>query len=372
MSNELKQRAREVCEALAALDGGKKPGTGVHGQAIGCEPWVIRTNGYGLQCLHDAQELLHELLDPFDQRAPVVSDQVVEEPKGDTGNAEADRLINRLMSSDPDFDDCAAAATFIRRIVSVPAAGDDFPLPAHQYCLNSAVPMAGYTEQQLLQHRRDYHAHMLRKMGSDAEDIDTLEFQELLANYADARTKNMYSASFDRVRAAFIAHINAKLAQARAAGSEDASLRTDEATRLRRVVNLLDLQGQLPGADDRLRDCLFSVLGLMARKIEEGRAADAEQDGQVEQVVPAGWLFYTSDFSTVASGRAEKGSVTLMRDAAGRAEFHALATEGEKDAFQLYVNGTGSSLREAIANAVANIAAAPSADDPAKDQKGGA
>lgn len=36
---------------------------------------------------------------------------------GDTGNAEADRIIDRLMSSDPDFDDCFDAAVFIRRIV---------------------------------------------------------------------------------------------------------------------------------------------------------------------------------------------------------------------------------------------------------------
>jgi len=36
---------------------------------------------------------------------------------GDTGNEEADRIISRLMSSDPEFDDCADAASFIRRIV---------------------------------------------------------------------------------------------------------------------------------------------------------------------------------------------------------------------------------------------------------------
>jgi hypothetical protein len=36
----------------------------------------------------------------------------------DTGNPEADRLIGRLMSSDPDFDDCAAAAQLIRLLAS--------------------------------------------------------------------------------------------------------------------------------------------------------------------------------------------------------------------------------------------------------------
>jgi hypothetical protein len=36
----------------------------------------------------------------------------------DTGNAEADRIINRLSSSDPDFDDCVDAAAFIRKLVT--------------------------------------------------------------------------------------------------------------------------------------------------------------------------------------------------------------------------------------------------------------
>jgi hypothetical protein len=36
---------------------------------------------------------------------------------GDTGNADADRVIGRLMSSDPNFDDCESAAILIRRLV---------------------------------------------------------------------------------------------------------------------------------------------------------------------------------------------------------------------------------------------------------------
>jgi hypothetical protein len=36
---------------------------------------------------------------------------------GDTGNAEADRVLDRLASSDPDFDDCTAAAVLIRKLV---------------------------------------------------------------------------------------------------------------------------------------------------------------------------------------------------------------------------------------------------------------
>ena len=44
------------------------------------------------------------------------------EPTGDTGNAEANRLIDRLMSSDPDFDDCKAAAALIRKLAAAPHA----------------------------------------------------------------------------------------------------------------------------------------------------------------------------------------------------------------------------------------------------------
>ncbi len=39
------------------------------------------------------------------------------EVKPDTGHAEADRVIGRLASSDPDFDDCTDAAVLIRQLV---------------------------------------------------------------------------------------------------------------------------------------------------------------------------------------------------------------------------------------------------------------
>lgn len=52
------------------------------------------------------------------------------------------------------------------------------------------------------------------------------------------------------------------------AAPTDASLYADEATRLRHVVTLLGIQHQVPGNDAALRDCLFSVLGLIARKLE--------------------------------------------------------------------------------------------------------
>jgi hypothetical protein len=39
------------------------------------------------------------------------------EPVADTGNPEADRVISRLMSSDPEFQDCSDAALLIRKLV---------------------------------------------------------------------------------------------------------------------------------------------------------------------------------------------------------------------------------------------------------------
>jgi hypothetical protein len=49
------------------------------------------------------RELLEEDI-PFDEDGFVYS-----------GNAEADKLINALFSSDPDFEDCARAAAYIWR-----------------------------------------------------------------------------------------------------------------------------------------------------------------------------------------------------------------------------------------------------------------
>lgn len=49
--------------------------------------------------------------------AVTAQQEPVAEPAGDTGNQEADKIINRLMSDDPDFDDCIEAAAFIRKLV---------------------------------------------------------------------------------------------------------------------------------------------------------------------------------------------------------------------------------------------------------------
>jgi len=56
--------------------------------------------------------------------AVVLDDERATQP--DTGNAEADRIINRLSSSDPDFDDCVDAAAFIRKLVAEHKGPDGF------------------------------------------------------------------------------------------------------------------------------------------------------------------------------------------------------------------------------------------------------
>jgi hypothetical protein len=87
------------------------------------------------------------------------------EVAGDTGNAEADRLINRLMSSDPDFDDCADAAAFIRRAaLATRTAG-------------SATPVAP-----------QFKDHNIRQLVNDLRDI-ALKFhdtQQLRARISSA------------------------------------------------------------------------------------------------------------------------------------------------------------------------------------------
>lgn len=48
--------------------------------------------------------------------APVADSAMAKD--ADTGHKEADRIVNRLMSSDPQFDDCSDAADLIRKLVA--------------------------------------------------------------------------------------------------------------------------------------------------------------------------------------------------------------------------------------------------------------
>ena len=85
----------------------------------------------------------------------------------------------------------------------------------------------------------------------------------------------------DAIHDAFLEASKSKPAAQQAAAPEDVDLRKDEATRLRRVVRAMGIDHQVPGNDARLRDCLFSVLGIIAGKLESAPGtpeAPADQD----------------------------------------------------------------------------------------------
>lgn len=75
-----------------------------------------------------------------------------------------------------------------------------------------------------------------------------------------------------------IADLRAALAVRDAAPMDD-----DEVARLRRVVRLLGMEREVPEDDASLRGCLFSVLGMIARKLES-RAALAQPAAPVVDV----------------------------------------------------------------------------------------
>lgn len=71
-----------------------------------------------------------------------------------------------------------------------------------------------------------------------------------------------------------------------------------------------------------------------------------------DEQMPAGWVFYTSDFSMRAAGKSVKGNVLLVRNEAGRKWW--LGLEGNRDSNDfppLYVNAEGETFEQAIANA---------------------
>ena len=110
---------------------------------------------------------------------PAALAQAGEYPAG-TGNPEADRIIQRLASSDPDFDDCADATALIFKLVAEHKGPDGYAtwkdvavaervrrveverirgevepleLPRHRFCLNSNPVMPGYTAEEMLAYR---------------------------------------------------------------------------------------------------------------------------------------------------------------------------------------------------------------------------
>lgn len=66
--------------------------------------------------------------------------------------------------------------------------------------------------------------------------------------------------------------------------------------------------------------------------------------------IPHGWRFYTADFSI--DGR--KGVAMLTRDAAGKERWHRLDKAGQ-DNIPLYLSGYGSTINEAIDDAIRYI-----------------
>lgn len=72
---------------------------------------------------------------------------------------------------------------------------------------------------------------------------------------------------------------------------------------------------------------------------------------------PDGWEVNTADFSLLASGRSKTGTVTLIRDEAGRAAWHALDEAG-REAVALYISGEGASISEALVDAYGKAHAA--------------
>ena len=94
-------------------------------------------------------------------------------------------------------------------------------------------------------------------------------------------------------------------------------------------------------------------------EVENLVAENAALKQQVEQgkrdAVPEGWCFCHADFSMQAGGKSETGTVSFIRDMAGRKWWHALSEEQQEDT-PLYIYGNGATVQEAIDAA---IAAAP-------------
>lgn len=67
-----------------------------------------------------------------------------------------------------------------------------------------------------------------------------------------------------------------------------------------------------------------------------------------------GWAFHSADFSRQAAGETKKGGVMLVRDQYEKKKWH-LMSEEMQEKVELYVNGFGETLEDAIIDA--NLAA---------------
>lgn len=72
----------------------------------------------------------------------------------------------------------------------------------------------------------------------------------------------------------------------------------------------------------------------------------------LEGLIPTGWKICTADFSHIAAGKTKPGNVMLVRDVEGKKAWHALDEEA-RERTDLYIYGTGRTLREAVIHAAA-------------------
>jgi hypothetical protein len=92
---------------------------------------------------------------------------------------------------------------------------------------------------------------------------------------------------------------------------EAAPLDNGEVARLRRVVRALNMESQVPDDDATLRGCLFSVLGMIAYKLE--CAARAEQGaGQVAQEISNGLVQFFDEWEQIIPQDARAALQTIV------------------------------------------------------------
>ena len=71
-------------------------------------------------------------------------------------------------------------------------------------------------------------------------------------------------------------------------------------------------------------------------------------------LIPAGWVFLSADFSSVAKRASNAGTVTLTRDYAGTQRWASL-TKAEQEDHPLFIRGYGATISEAICKAIPHI-----------------
>jgi hypothetical protein len=211
MSNELKPCPLCGCHGLKFTSDAANPKR----HTIKCDDCPCGAEFYS----SDRQQAI----DAWNRRAPV-SDQVFGEPVKGPGFNDT---FGHHSTATPASDDAPPRAfvhvsrgTEEEQLQSI-VCDDELPLPAegehgaHRDYIGQDPWVQEYSADQMRQYARDYHAHMLHKSGENIEGDD---------HFACMLTDLMVGAKKDRIEAAKLQevydYINAKLAQARAAGAE--------------------------------------------------------------------------------------------------------------------------------------------------------